>query len=143
VRVLSSTAATTWPTLVRTCSTAARDPRSSVVRDWTTMLCGATVMPVSGVLCSGPASVKASTFASAVWLPAFTRYSWMRARPCWPGPTNQKSVPGLSHRAAGMPSAPICSTSSPRAIDPLAWTTTPPCIVTVGTGRLPGVAVAA
>jgi len=101
------------------------------------MLCGGTAMPVSGLPCSGPASVEISTFAAAGWLPAFTRNSWMRATLCCPGPTNQKSVPGLSHRANGMPPALICSTSSPRAIDPLAWTTTPPCAGTVGIGEPP------
>ena len=50
-----------------------------------------------------------------------------------PGPTNQKSVPGLTQRAVGTPPV-TCSTSRPRAIDPLAWTTTPPWTAKVGTG---------
>ena len=44
----------------------------------------------------------------------------MLATECGPGPTNQKSVPGLSQRAVGSPPAPVCSTSSARAIDPVA-----------------------
>src|SRR4029077_15081206 len=84
-----------------------------------------------------------STFASAGWLPGFGRNSWMRDRLCWAGPMNQKLVPGLSHRADGMPPVATCSTSSPRAIDPLAWTTTPPWAVTVLTGWLPDGADAA
>src|SRR5215472_3288275 len=101
------------------------------------MLCGATAMPMSAFPCSGPASVEISTFASAGWFPGFSRNSWRRARLCPPGPTNQKSVPGVSHRADGMSPAATCSTSSPRAIDPLAWTTTPPWAATVLTGWLP------
>src|SRR6266700_2230866 len=43
-----------------------------------------------------------------------------------PGPANQKSVPGLWHRVNAFPLEVTCSVSSPRAIEPLAWTTTPP-----------------
>ena len=43
-----------------------------------------------------------------------------------PGPTNQKSVPGLAQAAEGRFAPVVCSTSSPWASDPLAWTTTPP-----------------
>src|SRR6266566_2366021 len=107
------------------------------------MLCGATGIPISAPPCSGPASVEITTFASAAWLPGFSRNSWMRARLCWPAPTNQKSVPGLSHRADGMSPVATCSTSSPRAIDPLAWTTTPPWAATVLTDWLPDGADAA
>src|SRR5215831_4340105 len=50
-----------------------------------------------------------------------------------PGPTNQKSVPGLRHCAVASPPALVCSASSPRAIDPLAWIITPPRAGPVGT----------
>src|ERR1039458_9803100 len=43
-----------------------------------------------------------------------------------PGPTNQKSVPGLLQAAVGTFVPLVCSTSRPWARDPLAWTTTPP-----------------
>src|ERR1700731_1073032 len=49
-----------------------------------------------------------------------------------PGPANQNSVPGPAQRAATLPSV-LCSASSPRAIDPLAWITTPPCCGTAVT----------
>src|SRR5690348_1756078 len=55
-----------------------------------------------------------------------------------PGPTNQKSVPGLSHRAEIFPPGSTCSASRPRAIAPVAWTTTPPGAGVVTTGRPAG-----
>src|SRR5450755_2143480 len=67
-----------------------------------------------------------SISASAGWLSAFMRYSCMLASPRCPGPTNQKSVPGLSQIAVGSPPAPVCSTASARAIDPVARMITPP-----------------
>ena len=85
-------------------------------------------MPVSVVSCSGPASVKTSTSASAAWPLAFIRYSWIRAAVRCPGPTNQKSVPGDPQAAVGRLPVVVCSTSSPCAIAPLAWRTTPPRI---------------
>ncbi len=71
--VLSWTAAATWPTLVRTCRVTDRELRSTGARDWTIIPCGGTVIPLSVVCCSGPASVNMSTFASAGWLPGFIR----------------------------------------------------------------------
>ncbi len=68
-----STAATTCPTLVRMCRAMARAPRSILPRDWTTMACGATEMPVSVLPTRGPASVKAWTLTSADSLPGFMR----------------------------------------------------------------------
>jgi hypothetical protein len=56
-----------------------------------------------------------------------------------PGPTNQKSVPGLSQRAETLPPGATCSASSPLAMAPLAWITTPPGAGTVATGWLAGV----
>ena len=50
----------------------------------------------------------------------------MRPAVCCPGPANQKSVPGLAQAAVGRFVPVVCSTSSPWARDPLAWTTTPP-----------------
>src|SRR5450755_2443619 len=67
-----------------------------------------------------------SISASAGWPSVFIRYSCMLASPRGPGPTNQKSVPGLLQSAVGSPPAPVCSTASARAIDPVARTTTPP-----------------
>src|SRR2546427_4216149 len=55
-----------------------------------------------------------------------------------PGPTNQKSVPGALQRAEIFPPGSTCSASSPRAIAPLAWITTPPGAGVVTTGRLVG-----
>ncbi len=55
--VVSSTAATTCPTLVRTFRATIRVPCSIFSRDWVTMACGATATPVSALPCSGPASV--------------------------------------------------------------------------------------
>ena len=55
--VVSSTAATTCPTLVRTFRATIRVPCSIFSRDWVTMACGATATPVSLLPCSGPASV--------------------------------------------------------------------------------------
>ena len=55
--VVSSTAATTCPTLVRTFSATIRVPCSIFSRDWVTMACGATATPVSVLPWSGPASV--------------------------------------------------------------------------------------
>ncbi len=56
-----------------------------------------------------------------------------------PGPLNQKSVAGPLQRVATLPVPPaICSASKPRAIDPPAWMTTPPCAGTVVTGWLLG-----
>ncbi len=55
--LVSSTAATTCPTLVRTFSATIRVPCSIFSRDWVTMVCGATATPVSVLPCSGPASV--------------------------------------------------------------------------------------
>src|SRR6266568_1304378 len=51
-----------------------------------------------------------------------------------PGPTNQKSVPGALHRAEIFPPGSTCSASSPRAIAPVAWITTPPAAGVVTTG---------
>src|ERR1039458_5053053 len=56
----------------------------------------------------------------------------MSAADCWPGPTNQKSVPGPSQRAVTRPPESVCSASSPCDIDPVAETMTPP-----RPGRLP------
>src|SRR5690348_11226162 len=56
-----------------------------------------------------------------------------------PGPMNQKSVPGAPQRAETLPPGATCSASSPLAIAPLAWMTTPPAAGTVATGRLAGV----
>ncbi len=53
-----------------------------------------------------------------------------------PGPTNQKSVPGPSQCAEILPPGRTCSASSPRAIAPPAWITTPPDAGTVATGWL-------
>ena len=64
--VLSSTAAATWPTLVRTCRVSDRGLRSTVASDCTIIPWGGTEIPLSVVCCSGPASVKMSTSASAV-----------------------------------------------------------------------------
>ena len=114
--------------LVRTCSDTDREFRSAGPSDWTTMLCGGTVIPVSVVSCSGPASVKMSTATSAGWLLTFIRYSRIRPAVCWPGPANQKSVPGLPQAAVGSPVPVVCSTSSPCASGPVAWMTTPPRI---------------
>src|ERR1019366_8775141 len=50
----------------------------------------------------------------------------MSAADCWPGPTNQKSVPGPSQRAVTRPPESVCSASSPCDIDPVAETMTPP-----------------
>ena len=124
--VLSWTAAATWPTLVRTCSEMARELRSVPASDWTIMPCGGTLIPVSVVSCSGPASVEMSTATSATWLPAFIRYSWIRPAVRWPGPVNQKLVPGLVQAAVGRLPALVCSASRPWASEPLAWMTTPP-----------------
>src|SRR6516164_7790960 len=55
-----------------------------------------------------------------------------------PGPTNQKSVPRPSQRAETLPPGMTCSASSPLAIAPLAWITTPPAAGTVATGWLAG-----
>src|SRR6266567_4090594 len=55
-----------------------------------------------------------------------------------PGPTNQKSVPGALHRAEIFPPGSTCSASSPRAIAPVAWITTPPAAGVVTTGWLVG-----
>src|SRR5215472_11484930 len=57
-----------------------------------------------------------------------------------PGPMNQKSVPAPLQRAETLPPGATCSASSPLAIAPLAWTTTPPAAGTVGTGWVVGVA---
>src|SRR5215472_1715888 len=56
-----------------------------------------------------------------------------------PGPANQKSVPGPSQRAETLPPGRTCSASSPLAIAPLAWITTPPGAGTVATGWMVGV----
>src|SRR5207248_10717242 len=56
----------------------------------------------------------------------------MLCRPNLPGPTNQKSVPGLWQLVVE-PLPVTCSVSSPRAIGPLAVTTTPPSAGSVGT----------
>src|SRR6202034_4310784 len=90
------------------------------------MLCGGTMIPVSELPSSGPLSVSASTSASAAWLSVFIRYSSTWDAAAWPGPTNQKSVPGAGHWAVTSPPDPACSTSSPWAMAPVAWTTTPP-----------------
>ena len=120
VPVLSWTAAATWPTLVRTCRASDRELRSTGASDWTIIPCGGTVIPLSVVSCSGPASVKMSTFASAAWLLAFIRYTWMRPAVRCPGPANQKSVPGLLQAAVGRFVPAVCSTSRPWASAPLA-----------------------
>src|ERR1022692_3591028 len=124
--LLSRIAATSRPTLVRTCSATTLDPCTSLARDCTSRPWAGTETPVSVLPSSGPLSVKMSTSASAGWLSAFIRYSCMLAAACCPGPTNQKSVPGLLQTAAGSPPDPVCSTSSARAIDPVARTITPP-----------------
>src|SRR5262245_22323471 len=52
-----------------------------------------------------------------------------------PGPTNQKLVPGAPHCAVTRPPGPVCSTSRPWAIAPVASTSTPPrpaCVRTLG-----------
>src|ERR1700749_2383354 len=67
------------------------------------------------------------------------RKSWMCLTEKAPGPTNQKSVPGPSQRAETFPPGRTCSASSPLAIAPLAWITTPPGAGTVATGWLVGV----
>src|SRR5260370_23060292 len=51
-----------------------------------------------------------------------------------PGPTNQKSVPGLAQRVAARLLSRTCSASKPLAIAPAAWITTPPAAGTVATG---------
>src|SRR5215472_7595180 len=53
----------------------------------------------------------------------------------WPGPTNQKSVPGPWHEAVAIPPAAVCSASKPCAMDPLAWIITPPLAGPVGTAE--------
>src|SRR5690348_7586890 len=65
--------------------------------------------------------------------------SWMCPTEKAPGPTNQKSVPGLPQRAETLPPGRTCSASRPLAIAPLAWITTPPAVGTVATGWLDGV----
>src|SRR6202050_334667 len=57
----------------------------------------------------------------------------MLAADFWPGPTNQKSVPGPWHSAVARPPAFVCSASSPRAMAPLASIITPPRPAPVGT----------
>ena len=104
------------------------------------MPCGGTLIPVSVVSCSGPASVAMSTATSATWLPAFIRYSSIRPAVRWPGPVNQKLVPGLAQAAVGRLPAPVCSASRPCASEPLAWMTTPP-LTGVVASALPGCAV--
>ncbi len=64
--------------------------------------------------------------------------SWMCPTEKAPGPTNQKSVPGPSQCAETFPPGRTCSASSPLAIAPLAWITTPPGTGTVATGWLAG-----
>src|SRR6516225_2912626 len=135
---VSRTAATTCPTLVRTRRATTRVPCSILSRDWRTMLCGATAMPVSVLPCSGPASVNAWTVASAGCPLTFIRKTWMCGAVKTPGPTNQKSVPGPAQRAAARPLSLTCSASSPRAIAPVAWITVPPGAGTVATGGLVG-----
>src|SRR5215469_11959375 len=52
----------------------------------------------------------------------------------WPGPRNQKLVPGAPHCAVTTPAGLVCSTSRPWAIAPVALTSTPPrpvCVVTL------------
>src|SRR5689334_6755636 len=66
------------------------------------------------------------------------RKSWMCPTEKAPGPTNQKSVPGPPQRAETFPPGRTCSASSPLAIAPLAWITTPPAAGTVATGWLVG-----
>src|SRR6266496_3625401 len=124
--LLCLSAATSRPTLVRTCSATTLDPCTSLARDCTSRPWAGTAIPVSIVPSSGPLSVKMSTSASAGWLSAFIRYSCRPATACCPGPTNQKSVPGPPQAAVGRPPPPVCSTSSAPAIDPVARTITPP-----------------
>ena len=82
-----------------------------------------------------------STATSATWLPAFIRYSWIRAAVRWPGPVNQKLVPGLVQAAVGRLPALVCSASRPWASAPLAWMTTPPLTGDQCAALLPGRAV--
>src|SRR5580700_6086935 len=124
--VVCRTATATWPTLVLTCSDRAWEPRRRVPRDWVTRLSGGTMMPVSEAPSRGPLSVRASTSASAGWLPVFIRYTSRWAAVVLPGPMNQKWVPGARHCRVTRPSGPACSTSRPWAMAPVAWTTTPP-----------------
>jgi len=72
-RLLSCSAATTRPALALTCSAMTVDPRMSLARDWTTMPCGGTVIPISEPASRGMPSVRALTCTSAGWLSTFIR----------------------------------------------------------------------
>src|SRR5450755_2750600 len=100
------------------------------------MPCGGTAIPVSELPSSGPLSVSALTCTSADWPSVFIRYNSMRAAEATPGPTNQKSVPGAGHCPVTSPPGLVCSTSSPCAIAPEAWTMTPPRLGAVVTPPL-------
>ena len=115
--VISSTAATTWPTLVARAVQAPRLVHSR--RDSARPCCAGRRMPVSappsrpGV--GGDHHVRVGRLA-----PGLRTSGWMRARPCWPGPTENREVGAgaLAPRRRDIARGDLLH-FQPRAMDPL------------------------
>jgi hypothetical protein len=106
------------------------------------MLCGATAMPCRRRPAAARRRWRSPRSLAAGWLPGSRGTAG-----CGPGCAGRADEPEVGTRAPapGRRNAArvTCSTSRPRAIDPLAWTTTPPRDATVVTCWLPDGAGAA